>query len=189
MEPSAGEGHVPMSALLIPIVLVAVFATSVAMLLGVARYLRGARSQPAVVKPLDMAAFAVLLDREDELFLRDRLPRPAGARSATAHRSGRLEDTARPLGPHARRTSGAADRRCGRRAEVSGHRRNWPAGPDDDVREPRPGDGVRSAADQLSAGSGGADASTCLNPPKTATRSTSRKQSTAANPAWRNHTS
>ena len=58
----------------------------------------------------------------------------------------------------------------------------------DDVRQPRRGNGLRAGADQLPAGSRGADAPACLNPPNTACPAFSQQQSTAAKPAWRSQT-
>jgi hypothetical protein len=63
-----------MSAVIIPIVLVVIFVVSSGMFFRAARYLRGAQSRASVVKPFDIVAFATLLDREDELFLRNKLP-------------------------------------------------------------------------------------------------------------------
>lgn len=63
-----------MIAIIISIVLVGIFVVSSGMLFGVTRYLRGAQSRASVVKPFDIVAFATLLDREDELFLRKQLP-------------------------------------------------------------------------------------------------------------------
>src|SRR5258707_13237764 len=63
-----------MIAVIVPIVLVVIFVVSSGMFFPVARYLRGAPSRASVVKPLDIVAFATLVDREDELFLRNKLP-------------------------------------------------------------------------------------------------------------------
>ena len=87
---------------------------------------------------------------------------PARARSAPADRSGGARHSARALRPHARRTGRAAGRRRRRRAEISRRRRPRPPRPDDDVRQPRRRNGLRAGADQLSAGSRGADAAALL---------------------------
>jgi hypothetical protein len=63
-----------MIAVIIAIVLVGIFVVSSGMLSGVARYVRGAQSRASALKPFDIVAFATLLDREDELFLRNKLP-------------------------------------------------------------------------------------------------------------------
>src|SRR5258707_10582494 len=63
-----------MIAVIVPIVLVVIFVVSSGMFFRVARYLRGAPSRASVVKPFDIVAFATLVDREDELFLRNKLP-------------------------------------------------------------------------------------------------------------------
>jgi hypothetical protein len=63
-----------MISILIPILLIVVVSGSTICVLLASRRLRGARVQASGLRPFDVDAFAALLDREDELFQRARLP-------------------------------------------------------------------------------------------------------------------